>query len=43
MEKSGWEIRPAGWVLLLVIVVVLVFWLNQRWQQQSERNPETSY
>lgn len=25
MESSGWEIRPAGWILLIILAAALIY------------------
>lgn len=32
MSGTGWEIRPAGWLLLLVLGILLIYFMN-RWLQ----------
>lgn len=41
MNPVGWEIRPLGWLLLLVLVGLLVYLVYKRLQPpsaQPERN-----
>jgi len=33
MESIGWEIRPAGWILLLIVGVLVIYFLWNRSQQ----------
>jgi hypothetical protein len=33
MESIGWEIRPAGWILLLIVAVLVIYFLWNRTQQ----------
>lgn len=40
MANTGWEIRPAGWILLIVLALVLVYFLNQRLRRGSGDNPQ---
>lgn len=40
MENGGWEMRPAGWILLFVLAVVLAYFLYQWLQSRSRKNPE---
>lgn len=40
MENSGWEMRPAGWILMIVLAGVLAYFLNQWLQSRSGKNPE---
>jgi hypothetical protein len=42
MEISGWEMRPAGWISLIVLAGVLAYFLNQWLQTRSRQNPEES-
>jgi hypothetical protein len=37
MENIGWEIRPAGWILLFVIGIALFCLLNRGFRQPSEK------
>ena len=30
MEGVGWEIRPAGWFLLLLVAAVLTYYILER-------------
>lgn len=36
MESVGWEMRPAGWVLLIILALVLLYLLNQRPQPADD-------
>jgi hypothetical protein len=38
MESMGWEIRPAGWILLIVLLGLLTFYLLNRLQRPSDAN-----
>jgi len=38
MKSVGWEMRPAGWVLLIVVAVVFLYLINQ-WTKDSNDNP----
>ena len=42
MENTGWEMRPAGWVLVFGIAIVLIYLIVQLLQQRSNNNPEAS-
>lgn len=35
MESFGWEIRPAGWILLLIIGALVIYFLWKRSEQNS--------
>ena len=35
MENIGWEIRPAGWILLIVVLAVLILYVVNRLQPPS--------
>ena len=40
MKPMGWEIRPLGWLMLLLIMGVLAYWIFCRLQRppaESER------
>ena len=39
MDNIGWEMRPAGWIVLFVLTVVLAYFINQWWQHRSGNNP----
>jgi hypothetical protein len=30
MENIGWEIRPVGWILLIVVLAVLILYVVNR-------------
>ena len=39
MSGTGWEIQPAGWLLLLVLGILLIYF-TIRWQRDaSQENP----
>jgi len=38
MKSVGWEMRPAGWILLIVLALVLLYLVNQ-WINDSHNNP----
>lgn len=38
MENTGWEMRPAGWILLFILAVVLIYFINWRLQRLSDKN-----
>ena len=38
MESIGWEIRPAGWLLLFVLAVLLIYFIIRWLQRPSENN-----
>ena len=40
MEQTGWEMRPAGWILLIVLTVVLVSVIQQRLQSPDTASPQ---
>jgi hypothetical protein len=40
MENAGWEMRPAGWIALFVLAVVLAYFINQQLQRHPKKNPE---
>lgn len=40
MENSGWEMRPAGWIFLIVLAGVLAYFFNHWLQGRSKNNPE---
>ena len=39
MEKAGWEIRPAGWLVLFAVAAFLVWLIFQQSQAPSNKNP----
>lgn len=40
MEGEGWEIRPAGWILLIVLLVFLIYHIAERLRRPPEENQE---
>jgi hypothetical protein len=38
MEATGWEIQPAGWILLLILIVLLANYIIQWLQHRSDEN-----
>ncbi len=36
--KSGWEIKPLGWVALIVLIGVVFYFLFYRGKPQKEQN-----
>lgn len=40
MENTGWEMRPAGWILLFILAVVLVYYMSRWLQRRSRKNPQ---
>jgi hypothetical protein len=40
MPSSGWEIRPAGWLLLFMLAVLLIHVVIHWLPDASKTNPE---
>jgi hypothetical protein len=40
MEGIGWEIRPPGWLLLAIVVILLIYFIIRWLQRSSYKNPE---
>lgn len=40
MLGTGWELQPAGWLLLLILGVLLALATIQWLQKTPQRNPE---
>jgi uncharacterized membrane protein len=38
MENIGWEIRPAGWVLLIVVLCLLIYYIANQLQDPSNND-----
>ena len=38
MENIGWEIRPAGWILLIILLALLTYYVVNRLQRPSDKN-----
>jgi hypothetical protein len=38
MEAIGWEITPAGWILLLILSVLVAGYIIQWLQHRSDEN-----
>jgi hypothetical protein len=38
MENIGWEIRPAGWILLIIVLVLLICYVLNLLQPPSNAN-----
>ncbi len=38
MENVGWEIRPAGWILLFVAAAVLIHYIDKRLHRPPDEN-----
>jgi hypothetical protein len=42
MESCGWEIRPAGRVLVVALAIVMIYFIAVSWKHSSEKNhPES--
>lgn len=42
MKNVGWEIRPAGWIALLVLAALIIYFLIQKPQRlikENQNNP----
>lgn len=42
MEGIGWEMRPAGWVLLFVVAVLLIIYIVKRLRRPPDQNQATT-
>ena len=38
MENIGWEIRPAGWVVLFIVVALLTYYVVKWLRQPPDSN-----
>lgn len=38
METVGWEIRPAGWIALLILISLLIYFLIYKPQHPSKED-----
>lgn len=38
MENIGWEIRPAGWILLFILVGILIYYIVSRTPRLPDEN-----
>jgi hypothetical protein len=38
MDNHGWEIQPAGWILLVILAVLLLYYIWSRLEHPSEQN-----
>lgn len=36
MESAGWEIKPAGWIALILLAAVTLWFVIQRQQNTSD-------
>ena len=39
MTSSGWEIRPVGWIALLILAGLLIYLIIQRLHNPSDNTP----
>jgi hypothetical protein len=39
MEGIGWEIQPAGWLLLVILGIFLIYSTIRWLQRSSNKNP----
>ena len=37
MQTVGWEIRPAGWITLIVLAIVIIYFLTPKPQPPKEK------
>jgi hypothetical protein len=37
MENIGWEIRPVGWIVLIIILGLLIYYLANRLQRPPDK------
>jgi hypothetical protein len=35
MESPGWEIRPAGWIVIVILAALLAYFIIQRLRDTS--------
>lgn len=40
MESIGWEIRPAGWILLFIVAALLTYFIVKRLRRPPDENHE---
>jgi hypothetical protein len=40
MESCGWEIRPARWVLLAALAIVVIFFVGVSRKQSANKPPQ---
>jgi hypothetical protein len=38
MESVGWEMRPAGWIVLFILAAVLIYYVLRWLWPSSEKN-----
>jgi preprotein translocase subunit YajC len=38
MESTGWEMRPAGWILLFILAMLLTYFMIRWLQRRSDKN-----
>jgi hypothetical protein len=41
MSGTGWEIQPAGWLLLLFLGILLIYFVIRWLQYPSKQSPGT--
>jgi hypothetical protein len=40
MQNGGWEIRPAGWIVLVILFAVVAYLIIQRLPNPSGTDPK---
>jgi len=40
MESVGWEIRPAGWIVLFIVAVVVIYYIVRWLWPSSDKNQQ---
>jgi hypothetical protein len=42
MTSVGWEIRPAGWIVLFIVAVTLIYFIARLLWPSSDKNQQES-
>jgi len=42
MTSVGWEIRPAGWIVLVIVAVMLIYYIVRSLWPSSDKNQQES-
>lgn len=40
MKSTGWEMWSAGWILLFILAVVLIYYMSRWVQRRSRKNSQ---